>query len=235
MESTAFNQAGWNPLHLTGMHFTMLHGMYCIQSRCMEYTAFNHAAWNSLHSIGIHCAKMHGIHCVQSKSIAPHCMESTAFNRDPFITLHGIHWVQSGCILPCCIESTAFSDAAWNHCIQSGCFGPRCIKSTAFNRVPFLHTAGNTMHSIGMHFNTLHGLHCCIMDYTAANMLHIIHCIQSGCILPGCMESMHSSHCMDSTAYNRDPLRHNAWNLLHSLTLHGIHCIQLGCFGPCCI
>src|SRR5512147_2879254 len=55
-----------------------------------------------------------------------------------------------------------------------------CIKSTAFNRVPFLHTAGNTMHSIGMHFNTLHGLHCCIMDYTAAIMLHIIHCIQSG-------------------------------------------------------
>ena len=107
------------------------------------------------------------------------------------------------------------------HCIQS-C----CIKSTAFNRVRFLHTAGNTMHSIGMHFNTLHGLHCCIMDYTAAIMLHIIHCIQSGCLGP---------HCMDSTAYNRDPLRHNAWNPLHSMTLHGIHCIQSGCFGPCCI
>ncbi|MDC9991807.1 hypothetical protein PSW58_24000, partial [Shigella flexneri] len=41
MESTAFNQAGWNPLHLIGMHFTMLHGMYCIKSRCMEFTAFN--------------------------------------------------------------------------------------------------------------------------------------------------------------------------------------------------
>ena len=40
---------------------------------------------------------------------------------------------------------------------------------------------------------------------------------------------------MDSTAYNRDPLRHNAWNPLHSMTLHGIHCIQSGCFGPCCI
>ena len=101
-----------------------------------------------------------------------------------------------------------------------------CIKSTAFNRVPFLHTAGNTMHSIGMHFNTLHGLHCCIMDYTAANMLHKIHCIPSGCIGP---------RCMDSTAYNRDPLHHNAWNPLHSMTLHGIHCIQSGCFGPCCI
>ena len=33
MESTAFNQAGWNPLHLIGMHFTTLHGIYCIQSR----------------------------------------------------------------------------------------------------------------------------------------------------------------------------------------------------------
>ena len=101
-----------------------------------------------------------------------------------------------------------------------------CIKSTAFNRVPFLHTAGNTMHSIGMHFNTLHGLHCCIMDYTAAIMLHIIHCIPSGCI---------GLRCMDSTEYNRDPLRQNAWNTLHSLTLHGIHCIQSGCFGPCLI
>ena len=77
--------------------------------------------------------------------------------------------------------------------------------------------AWNRLHSIRMHFNTLHGLHCCIMDYTAAIMLHIIHCIQSGCIGP---------RCMDSTAYNRDPLRHNAWNPLHSMTLHGIHWIQ---------
>src|SRR5512135_2044752 len=116
----------------------------------MEYTAFNHAAWNSLHSIGIHCTTMHGIHFVQSKSIAPHCMESTAFSRDPLghaasnplhsigihlATLHGIHWVQSGCILPCCMESTAFSDAAWNplqsigiHCATLQ--GNHCIPST---------------------------------------------------------------------------------------------------------
>src|SRR5512136_1695317 len=95
----------------------------------MECTAFNHAAWNSLHSIGIHCTTMHGIHCVQSKSITPHCMESTAFSRDPLghaawnllhsIMLHGIH------------------------CIQS-C----CIKSPAFNRVQFLHAAWNPLHSI---------------------------------------------------------------------------------------
>ena len=56
-------------------------------------------------------------------------------------------------------------------------------------------------------------------------MLHKIHCIQSGCIGP---------RCMDSTAYKRNPLRQNAWNTLHSTTLHGIHCIQSGCFGPCC-
>ena len=109
-----------------------------------------------------------------------------------------------------------------------------CIKSTALNRVPFLHTAGNTMHSIGMHFNTLHGLHCC--KHAAYNplhsigmiwaMLHKIHCIPSGCIGP---------RCMDSTAYNRDPLRQNAWNPPHATTLHGLHCIQSGCFGPCCI
>ena len=79
------------------------------------------------------------------------------------------------------------------------------------------------------------------MEYTAFNlaawnplnsigmllaMLHKRHCIQSGCTGP---------RCMDSTAYNRDPLHHNAWNPLHSLTLHGNHCIQTGCFGPCCI
>src|SRR5512137_3051951 len=100
-----------------------------------------------------------------------------------------------------------------------------CIKSTAFNRVPFLHTAGNTMHSIGMHFNTLHGLHCCIMDYTAAIMLHIIHCIQSGCFGPCCIKS---------TAFNRVPTLHAAWNPLHSIRmlwamLNKFHCIQRHC------
>src|SRR5512139_3097595 len=119
MESTAFNEAAWNPLHLIGMHFTMLHGMYCIQSRCMEFTAFNwdplhNDASNPLRSMKIHCTTLHGIHCILSRSIGPRCIESTAFNRDPFITLHGIHWVQSGCILPCCMESTAFSGATWN-------------------------------------------------------------------------------------------------------------------------
>src|SRR5512137_1264934 len=84
MESTAFNQAGWNPLHLIGMHFTMLHGMYCIQSRCMEFTAFNwdplhHDASNPLRSIKIHCTTLHGIHCILSRSIGPRCIESTAF------------------------------------------------------------------------------------------------------------------------------------------------------------
>ena len=100
-----------------------------------------------------------------------------------------------------------------------------CIKSTAFNRVPFLHTAGNTMHSIGIHFNTLHGLNCCIMDYTAAIMLHIIHCIQSGCFGPCCIKS---------TAFHRDAFYHTAWSTLHSITMDGIQCIQSGCFGPCC-
>src|SRR5512145_2718885 len=96
-------------------------------------------------------------------------------------------------------------------------------------------------------------------------MLHGIHCIPSGCILPHCMEytafnhngwnPMHSigmlwamlqkihciqsgctgPRCMDSTAFNWYPLRCNAWNPLHSMTLHGIHCIQSGCFGACFI
>src|SRR5512135_1002270 len=94
MESTAFNQAGWNPLHLIGMHFITLHGIYCIQlgsiaPRCMESTAFNqnplhHTAWNPLHSLEIHWATLHRIHCIQSGSIKPRCMEYTGFNRDAF-------------------------------------------------------------------------------------------------------------------------------------------------------
>ena len=51
-------------------------------------------------------------------------------------------------------------------------------------------------------------------------MLHVIHCIQSGCILPGCMEST--------------TIHHAAWNPLHSIRmhftrLHGVHCIQSHC------
>ena len=66
-------------------------------------------------------------------------------------------------------------------------------------------------------------------------MLHVIHCIQSGCILPGCMES---------TAFN-----HAAWNPLYSIrmhfnklhgihsviTLHGLRCIQSGSITPQCM
>ena len=65
-----------------------------------------------------------------------------------------------------------------------------------------------------------------------------IHCHQSGCFSPCCINSTAFNRdtlgLTASTAeYKRDPLCHNAWDLLHSLTLHGIHCIQSGCFGPC--
>ena len=80
--------------------------------------------------------------------------------------------------------------------------------------------------------------------------LHGIHCVQSGCISPRCMEYTAFNHaawnpgiqsgciwprCMDSTAHNCDPLRHNEWNTLHSMTLHAIHCIQSGCILPGCM
>ena len=153
MESTAFNQAGWNPLHLIGMHFTTLHGIYCIQSRCMEFTAFNwdplrHDAWNPLRSIKIHCTTLHGIHCMLSRSIGPRCIESTAFNRDPFSTLHGY----TG------FNRDAFYHAASNplhsvtlhgiHCSQSGSIVTHCRETTAFNRHPLHHAAWNPMRSI---------------------------------------------------------------------------------------
>src|SRR5512137_328079 len=63
------------------------------------------------------------------------------------------------------------------------------MESTAFYRVPFLHTAWNTLHS-----NTLPG----------------IHCIQSRSIGPRCMEF---------TAINQNPLHHTARSPLHSIGL----------------
>src|SRR5512147_2886203 len=66
----------------------------------------------------------------------------------------------------------------------------------------FNDAAWNPLHSIGMHFTTLHG----------------VHCIQS--------------QWMESNAFNRDALGHAAENPLHSIgmhwaSLHGLHCIQL--------
>ena len=45
---------------------------------------------------------------------------------------------------------------------------------------------------------------------------------------------------MESTAFNRDPLGHTAWNPRHSLSihcsmLHGFHCIQPGYIAPRCM
>src|SRR5512145_2513667 len=92
-----------------GMHFTMLHGIHCIQSgsivpRCMEFTAFNrnplgHAAWNPLHSIGIHLTPLHGIHCINRDAFY-----HAAWNPLHSLTLHGIH----------CINRDAFNHASLN-------------------------------------------------------------------------------------------------------------------------
>src|SRR5512145_27198 len=106
------------------MHFTRLHGIHCIQSRCMESTTFNRdafyqAAWNPLHSI-----TLHGIHCIQSR-----CMESTAFNHAAWNplhsigmhvpTLHGVHCIQSKCMESTAFNRDAFYQAAWNPCIHA--------------------------------------------------------------------------------------------------------------------
>ena len=149
-------------------------------------------------------ASLHGLHCIQSGSIAPQCMDSSAFNDGAWNPLHAI-WMllamlhKLHCIQSCCRnllhsimlhKSTAFIGvpfihAAWNqlhsitlhkvHCILSGCIGPRFMEYTACN-----HAAWSPLHSIGMHFTRLHG----------------IHCIQS--------------RCMESTALNRDTLGHAA-------------------------
>ena len=100
-ESSAFNDAAWNPLQQKGgfgprcvkstafnrdalglsawtpQHYIWLHGLHCIKSRCMESSAFNDATWNPLRSIRMHFTTLHVLQCIQSQ-----CMESTAFNRD---------------------------------------------------------------------------------------------------------------------------------------------------------
>src|SRR5512134_742149 len=89
------------------------------------------------------------------------------------------------------------------------------MESTAVNRDPLCHIAGMPLHSIDIHCTMLHG----------------IHCIQLGSIVP---------HCSETTAFNRHPLRHAAWNPLHSIgihwaSLHGIHCVQSRSIGPRCM
>src|SRR5512147_2574191 len=103
---------------------------------------------------------LHGIHCNQSESTAPHCMESTAFNRDPLghaawnplhsigihlTPLHGIH----------CINWDAFYHAAWNPLHSMTLHGIDCI-----NRDAFYHAAWNPLHSLEIHWATLHGINC---------------------------------------------------------------------------
>ena len=111
----------------------------------------------------------------------------------------GMRGVPGGCIVPGGMECGAFDQAAWD-----------------------------PLHSIGMHFTRLHGLHCiqsqCMVS-TASMTLHGIHCLQSGCFWPLCIRA---------TAFDQA-----AWYPLPSIgmfcdMLHKIHCIQSGCFGPCC-
>ena len=142
---------------------------------------------------------MHGIHCIQLVSITQCCRESTAFNRYPLQhaawiplhatwihcrTLHAIHCIHSGCISQRCMESSAFNHSACNSVHQSRPIGPCCMESTAFNQDPLGHAAWNPLHSIGIHWAKLHG----------------IHCIQSVSV---------TSSCMESTSFNRDTLHHS--------------------------
>ena len=74
----------------------------------------------------------------------------------------------------------------------------------------------------GFHFMQP-GIHC--------SMLHGFHCMQPGYITPRCMQS---------SAFNLDPLCYAAMNPLHSIgihlaKLHVIHCIHSGWISQCCI
>ena len=96
----------------------------------------------------------------------------------------------------------------------------------------FNHAAWNPRHSIGMHWASRHGLHCIPS-----------HCMESTAFNRDVWAMLYKihciqsrciwPHCMDSTAHNCDPLHHNEWNTLHSMKLHGIDCNPSGSFGPC--
>ena len=169
----------------------MLHGFHCMQP-------------------GIHCSMLHGFHCMQPGYITPCCMQSSAFNLDPLCyaamnplhsigihlaKLHVIHCIYSGCISQRCMEYTALNLDAWN---------------PPLNWYQLHNSAGNPLHSIGIHCSMLHGFHCIQPGYTA----------------PGCMQS---------TAFTRDAFHNAAWNRLHSIMPHGIQCIQSGSIGQCCM
>ena len=116
--------------------------------------------------------------------------------------LHGIHGIQTGCILPGCMESTAFNHTAWT-----------------------------TLHSICMHFTTLHVFHCIqsqCMDSTAFsdaawNQLHSIG------IHLATLHGMHCTTLLGSTVFQSGCMESHAFNGINCTSLHGIHCIQSCC------
>ena len=163
-------------------------------------------------------------------------MESTALNLDAWNPL--LNWYQLHNSAGNPLHSIGIHCHMLHgfHCMQPGYIAPRCMQSTAFTLDVFHNAACNPLHSLWMYFTTLHGIQCIQsfrMQFSASiktnwAMLHGIHCIQSGSIGPCCMES---------TAFNRDPLGQAAWNPLHSIgisyiKLHGIHFIQSRYIAP---
>ena len=136
----------------------------------IKSTACNHASWNPLHSIGIHWATLHGIHFIQSGSIGPICMQSTAFTPDAFhtavwntvhsITLHGIHCIQSVSITQSCINPP--------HPNQKQC-------TTLHESTALKHASWNPLHSIGISYTKLHGIHFIQSRYNAPLCMNPLH------------------------------------------------------------
>ena len=157
---------------------------------CRESTAFNryplpHAAWIPLHATWIHCPTLHAIHCIHSGCISQRCMQSTAFTLDVF---HNAAWNPVHSIIP--------------HVIQ-------CI-----NQDQLGHAAWNPLHSIRIHWAMLHGGHCIKSRYNAPL------CIESTAFNHAAWNPLHSiglhgPHCMESTAFTRDPFHNAALNPLH--------------------
>ena len=167
-----------------------------------------------------------------------HPIECSGFHAASLNAVDSMHWEWMQCnpcsVVKCIpIKCSGLHAAWWNEVYSIQCEVMEhysrqwilcSIKSTAFN-----HASWNPLHSIGIRWATLHGIHgihsvsiaACCMDSTASNLNTLPHAACN----PLHSMTMHGIDCI-----NRDAFNHAAWNPLHSLgihlaMLHVMHCV----------
>ena len=124
-----------------------------------------HAALNPMHSLRMHLSSLRGLHWIQSGSIAPKCIEFSAFHDTTWNPLHsiGMLWAmlqKIHCIQLCYRNPMHSIGMHWAtlhrlHCMQSVSIAPQCKESSAF-----IDAAWKPLQSIGMLWAMLQKIHC---------------------------------------------------------------------------